>query len=217
MQNSQSHIERPTIDAGNRIRALREASKLTQEEVAQKIGVKRSTVARWENGTSSSKNGLEKLAGLFNVTMDYIAKGVQPKKSPPNPDVVRVPVLGRVAAGIPIEAIQEVDDWEEIYHPGAGNDKFFGLRIHGASMEPRLREGDTVIVKKQDYFESGDVCIVLVNGNEATVKVVQKKTNGIVLIGYNAAVYPPHFYSAQEVETLPVRIIGVVIEFRCKP
>lgn len=84
-------------------------------------------------------------------------------------------------------------------------------------MEPRLREGDIVIVKKTNYFESGDVCIVLVNGNEATVKVVQKQADGLTLIGYNTSVYPPHFYSAKEVEELPVRIIGVVIEFRCKP
>lgn len=215
--NNLKESVRPSLETGLRLKSLREQRKLTQEDVAKIIGVKRSTYTRWEVGTSDPKNYLDKLADFYNVSMDYLDSGKERTKKSNNPDVVRVPVLGRVAAGIPIEAIQEVDDWEEIYHPGAGNDKFFGLRIHGASMEPRLREGDTVIVKKQDYFESGDVCIVLVNGNEATVKVVQKKPNGIVLVGYNAAVYPPHFYSAEEVQTLPVRIIGVVIEFRCKP
>lgn len=207
-----------TTNAGinERIKLLRKERKLTGEEVANALHVSPSTYRRWENGSNRPQRKIEELAAFFNVTTDYLLNGKETEYDKQR-NIVRVPVLGRVAAGIPIEAIQEVDDWEEIYHPGAGNDKFFGLRIHGASMEPRLREGDTVIVKKQDYFESGDVCIVLVNGNEATVKVVQKKPNGIVLVGYNAAVYPPHFYSAQEVETLPVRIIGVVIEFRCKP
>lgn len=201
---------------GQRLKKLRKERGWTAEDFANKLGLSLSAIRRWESDSNKPTRQIENIAKLFNVSTDYILNGKE-SKADKNRNIVRVPVLGRVAAGIPIEAIQEVDDWEEIYHPGAGNDKFFGLRIHGASMEPRLREGDTVIVKKQDYFESGDVCIVLVNGNEATVKVVQKKPNGIVLIGYNAAVYPPHFYSAQEVETLPVRIIGVVIEFRCKP
>ena len=207
-------MAKDNTDISLRLKALRKGRKLTGEAVAKSLNVSTSTYRRWENGSNNPHNKIPELAKLFGVSTDFLITG---KEKSNNPDVVRVPVLGRVAAGIPIEAIQEVDDWEEIYHPGAGNDKFFGLRIHGASMEPRLREGDTVIVKKQDYFESGDVCIVLVNGNEATVKVVQKKPNGIVLVGYNAAVYPPHFYSAEEVQTLPVRIIGVVIEFRCKP
>lgn len=199
-----------------RIKTLRKESGMSAEALAKAMGMSLSAIRRWEAGSNRPVRKLENLAKLFHVTTDYILYGKE-SESDKHRNVVRVPVLGRVAAGIPIEAIQEVDDWEEIYHPGAGNDKFFGLRIHGASMEPRLREGDTVIVKKQDYFESGDVCIVLVNGNEATVKVVQKKPNGIVLVGYNSAVYPPHFYSAEEVQALPVRIIGVVIEFRCKP
>lgn len=204
------------VGIASRLKALRKERGVDAEAFAKAMNVSLSAVRRWEAGSNRPVRKIKEIAKYYNVTTDYLIYGKE-SESDKQRNIVRVPVLGRVAAGIPIEAIQEVDDWEEIYHPGAGNDKFFGLRIHGASMEPRLREGDTVIVKKQDYFESGDVCIVLVNGNEATVKVVQKKPNGIVLIGYNAAVYPPHFYSAQEVETLPVRIIGVVIEFRCKP
>lgn len=201
---------------GNRLKKLRSERNLKGEDVAAALNISESTYRRWEAGSNRPVRKLKEVADFFNVTTDYILYGKESEKDL-HRNIVRVPVLGRVAAGIPIESIQEIEGWEEIYHPGAGDDTFFALRIHGKSMEPRLREGDTVIVKKQDYFNSGDVCIVLVNGNEATVKVVQKKPNGIVLVGYNPSVYPPHFYSIEEIEELPIRIIGVVIEFRCKP
>lgn len=121
-----------------------------------------------------------------------------------------------MAAGIPIEAIQDVEDWEEIYRPGASSEVLYGLRIHGHSMEPRLYEGDTVIVKKQDYFNDGDMCIVLID-TAATVKLVDKHPDGILLRGYNEADYRPHFYTAKQVQEIPIRILGVVIEMRCKP
>lgn len=201
---------------GNRLRQLRIEKNMLAKDVAKIVGVLPSTYSRWEKGSNSPHKYIEKLSQIFNVSTDFILKGEE-SEADKQRNIIKVPVLGRVAAGIPIEAIQEVEDWEEMYKPGIGDDTYFALRIKGASMEPRLREGDIVIVKKTDYFDSGDVCIVLVNGNEATVKVVQKQADGLTLIGYNTSVYPPHFYSAKDVETLPVRIIGVVIEFRCKP
>lgn len=201
---------------GNRIRQLRIEKNMLAKDVAKIVGVLPSTYSRWEKGSNSPHKYIEKLSQIFNVSTDFILKGEE-SEADKQRNIIKVPVLGRVAAGIPIEAIQEVEDWEEMYKPGIGGDTYFALRIKGASMEPRLREGDIVIVKKTDYFESGNVCIVLVNGNEATVKVVQKQADGLTLIGYNTSVYPPHFYSAKDVQTLPVRIIGVVIEFRCKP
>lgn len=203
-------------NVSSRLKALRKERELRAEDVAKAMGVSLSTYRRWEAGSNSPHNKIEELAKFFNVSIDFLMRGIE-SEADKQRNIIKVPVLGRVAAGIPIEAIQEVEDWEEMYKPGIGDDTYFALRIKGASMEPRLREGDIVIVKKTDYFESGDVCIVLVNGNEATVKVVQKQADGLTLIGYNTSVYPPHFYSAKEVEELPVRIIGVVIEFRCKP
>lgn len=203
-------------NVSSRLKALRKERELRAEDVAKAMGVSLSTYRRWEAGSNSPHNKIEELAKFFNVSIDFLMRGVE-SEADKQRNIIKVPVLGRVAAGIPIEAIQEVEDWEEMYKPAIGDDTYFALRIKGASMEPRLREGDIVIVKKTNYFESGDVCIVLVNGNEATVKVVQKQADGLTLIGYNTSVYPPHFYSAKEVEELPVRIIGVVIEFRCKP
>lgn len=129
---------------------------------------------------------------------------------------VRIPVLGRVVAGIPIEAVEEILDYEEITPELAATGEFFALKIRGHSMEPRMMEGDVVIVRKQEDVESGDVAIVLVNGNEATVKRVKKQEEGITLIATNTSVYEPHFYSNKEIKNLPVQILGKVVELRGK-
>lgn len=138
------------------------------------------------------------------------------KDKPPNvTSQNKIPVLGEVAAGIPIEAVTDIVDYEEIDAAMASTGEFFGLRIKGASMEPRMREGDVVIVRKQDDADTGDTAVVLVNGDSATVKKIKKGPDGISLIPTNPA-YDPLYYTAAEVERLPVRIIGRVVELRAK-
>lgn len=128
---------------------------------------------------------------------------------------VFIPVLGNVAAGIPMEAIENVIDYEEIDSAMAADGDYFGLRIRGASMEPRIREGDVVIVRKQADADTGDVVVVLVNGEDATVKKLKKGPNGISLIPFNPA-FDVMFFSRQEIDALPVAIIGRVVELRGK-
>ena len=83
-------------------------------------------------------------------------------------------------------------------------------------MEPRFIEGDTVIVRRQPDVESGEIAIVLVNGDEATMKKILKQQSGITLIALNPAVYEPHFYTNEQIEELPVVIYGKVVELRGK-
>ena len=128
---------------------------------------------------------------------------------------IKIPVLGDVAAGIPIEAVENIVDYEEIDQAMAANGEHFGLRLKGDSMEPRMREGDVVIVRKQEDVENGDVAVVLVNGDSATVKRVKKGPSGISLIPNNPA-YDPMFYTNDEIISLPVRILGKVVELRAK-
>ena len=127
---------------------------------------------------------------------------------------VRIPILGKVVAGIPVEAITDIEGWEEIPSKMAIGGEYFALRIKGSSMEPKLLEGDIVIVRKQNDVDNGDTAIVLVNGDEATVKQIKKTDTGIMLVGLNVEVYQPHFYTNKEIEQLPVQIIGKVIESR---
>ena len=97
----------------------------------------------------------------------------------------------------------------------AATGEFFGLQINGDSMEPKMSKGDVVIVRQQDDAESGDTVIVTVNGTDATCKRLRKYRDGIELISTNPS-YEPMFFSNEEIENKPVKIIGRVVELRCK-
>ncbi|MCI5658652.1 MAG: helix-turn-helix domain-containing protein [Megasphaera elsdenii] len=204
---------------GAKLKKCRKDMSLSQKEFGQKIGVAESTVSLYEsNKRFPDADTLKKISALFEVSLDYLlgnapAKTVQQKTTGRG---VRIPVLGRVVAGIPIEAVEEILDYEEITPELAATGEFFALKIRGHSMEPRMMEGDVVIVRRQDDVDSGDVAIVLVNGDEATVKRVKKQPEGITLIATNTSVYEPHFYSNKEIAELPVRILGRVVELRGK-
>jgi repressor LexA len=128
---------------------------------------------------------------------------------------VRIPVYGNVAAGIPIEAITDIEDYEEISQDMAAKGEYAALRIHGDSMEPRMTDGDVVIVRLQETIESGETAIVMVNGSDATCKKIMRTDEGIMLLSTNAK-YSPMFYSNKQIEEIPVRIWGKVVELRAK-
>ena len=133
----------------------------------------------------------------------------------PKPQGIKIPVLGTVAAGIPISAVEDILDYEEIPQSWQNQGEFFALKIKGDSMEPRMESGDVVIVKQQSDANSGDTVIVLVNGDDATCKRLEKTDNGIMLVSTNPK-YPPMFYSNEEISTKPVVILGKVVELRQK-
>lgn len=128
---------------------------------------------------------------------------------------VVINVLGRVAAGIPIDAVTDIIDTEEISLEMARTGEFFGLQIKGDSMEPKISDGDVVIVRQQNDAESGDIVIATINGDEATCKRIRKYRDGIELVSSNPC-YEPMFFSNEEIENKPVRIIGRVVELRAK-
>ncbi len=128
---------------------------------------------------------------------------------------VRVPVLGRVAAGIPISAIEDIIDYEEISEKMAHTGTFFALKIKGYSMEPKIENGSIVIVRQQEDVESGSIVIALVNGDDAVCKKLIKSKNGLSLVSLNPA-YDPMIFTNSEVDSLPVKIIGKVVEIRTK-
>lgn len=200
---------------GERIKEARKSAGLTQLELAKKTELSRSYIGDIEKDRyNPSVSTLQLIATATNTPLEDLLPST--KTASPTGRGVRIPVLGRVVAGIPIEAVEEILDYEEITPELAATGEFFALKIRGHSMEPRMMEGDVVIVRRQDDVESGDVAIVLVNGNEATVKRVKKQEDGITLIANNISVYEPHYYSNKEIEELPVRILGKVVELRGK-
>ncbi len=202
------------------IRYLRKKNEWSQDYIAEKLGYKSyTTIQKWEMGTSEPPlKKTRELADLFNVDIDDLTNKdlelPEPTKCASKKGVV-INVLGRVAAGIPIEAIEEVIDTEEITEEMAAKGEFFGLQIRGKSMEPRMVEGDVVIVMKQDTAETGDIVIATVNGTDATCKRLKRYRDGIELIPINPS-YNPMFFTNEEIESKPVRIIGKVVELRGK-
>ena len=130
--------------------------------------------------------------------------------------VVQVPLIGTVAAGLPILADQNFECCLPFVAGRHDPRELFALRVKGDSMYPRYLEGDTVILRKQPTCDSGNDCAVLVNGDEATLKQVILRQDGSVELRPVNPAYPPRVYSPAEVERLPVHILGVVVELRRK-
>lgn len=200
---------------GERIKEARKSAGLTQLELAKKTELSRSYIGDIEKDRyNPSVSTLQLIATATNTPLEDLLPST--KTVSPTGRGVRIPVLGRVVAGIPLDAIEEIIDYEEIPKSMAATGEFFALQVKGDSMLPTLKDGDVVIVKKQPTVDSGDIAIILVNGNEATVKEVKESPGGITLIGHNVAVYTPQFYSNEEIKSLPVQVLGKVVEMRRK-
>lgn len=152
---------------------------------------------------------------MFGVSIDYLT-GKDAELVSLNA-AARIPVLGTIPAGIPIEAIEDIVDWEEIPRSMlAGDKEYFGLKVKGNSMYPDYLEGDAIIVRKTQICNSGDDCVVYVNGYDATLKRVKLGADGSITILPRNPEYPPRTFSPKEVRDLPVSIAGVVVELRRK-
>lgn len=198
----------------SRLREVRKNKRLTQQQVADFIGIGQNTYSYWERGRNRIDDAsLAKLSKLFGVSVDYLL-GVDGESTGAIKGI-KIPVLGKVQAGIPTTAVEDILDYEEITPEMAAQGEHFALQVRGNSMQPKMDEGDVVIVRQQPDVDSGDTAIVLVNGDDATIKKIKKMDSGIMLIPMNPA-YEPLFYSRDEIENLPVMILGKVIELRCK-
>lgn len=205
------------MDAGKRIKELRIKCGLSQTELANKIDITKQLLYKYENGiiTNIPSDKIELLAKELHSSPAYIMGWEKENTTKIKPKGIKIPVLGEVAAGVPIDAVEDILDYEEIPTSLAETGEFFGLRIKGDSMAPRIIEGDVVIVRQQSDADSGDVVIVLINGDSATCKKLMKYDGGISLISFNP-IYDPMNFSKKEIVEKPVVIIGKVIENRQK-
>ena len=191
---------------------------ITQTELCKRTGIPKSAMSQYIKGNFEPKQDrIYLIAKALNISEAWLMgydvsmhKEENTKKTG-----IKIPVLGIVRAGIPMDAVEYIIDYEEIGEDMARQGEFFGLQIKGDSMEPKISEGDVVIVRKQPDVESGEIAIVLVNGDEATIKKVQKFNGGINLIPSNPA-YDVMTYTNEQIEKLPVRVLGKVVELRAK-
>jgi repressor LexA len=147
------------------------------------------------------------------VTSEFLTGEVSSLSNDKKGSGVKIPLLGKVAAGLPIEAAENVIGEEEIPRRLAESATYFALLIKGDSMSPYICDGDKVIVRQQSEVENGQIAIVLVNGSDAVCKEFKKTPSGVMLISKNPN-YDPMVFTHDEVDTTPVRIVGRVVEIR---
>lgn len=186
-----------------------------QIDLINDLGFNKSAVSTWCNGTRLPRmDKVEKLAQYFNINRSDLIEEknisqIQKKAG------ITINIYGRVAAGIPLEMIEDIIDTEEIPEDLAKTGEFFGLIIKGDSMSPLIYNGDIVIIRCQEDAETGDTVIATVNGNDATCKRLRKYKEGIELIANNPS-YEPMYFSNREIQEKPVKILGKVVELRRK-
>lgn len=186
---------------------------MSMSELARRVGIAKSAISRYFNGTRELPlNRIGDFASALHTSPNFLL-GME--EEPPKPQGIKIPVLGTVAAGIPISAVEDILDYEEIPQSWQNQGEFFALKIKGDSMQPKMDEGDVVIVRQQSDANNGDTVIVLVNGDDATCKKLQKTDNGIMLVSTNPN-YLPMFFTNEEIVTKPVVILGKVVELRSK-
>lgn len=212
-------------ELGEYLKKIRKSKDLSLRQVDYRSDVSFSHLSMIENGSRKpSPLTLKELAKIYNL--DYLdlyekagyldlAESEKLKDNEKNNSAI-VFVYGTIPAGIPMECIENILDTEEISADMLkGGKQYFGLKIKGDSMEPDYLDGDVIIFQKQDDCENGDDCVVMVNGNDGTFKRVFKNENGIILQPLNNK-YQPMIYSNEQIETLPVKILGVFEELRRK-
>lgn len=192
---------------GNKIKYYRNQLNLTQEELGIKMGTKKATVSNWETGyRSPQQDTLFELADILKISINDLF--------PPVGNIIEIketkniPVLGVIACGEPILAQENIVDNiafpTELLPPG----NIFFLRSQGDSMEPVIKDGSYVMVRKQDDCENGEIAAVLVNGDEeATLKKVRKLGETVLLEAINEE-YEPYIVNKDN----PARIIGKAVK-----
>lgn len=217
---------------GDIIKNYRKENNLTLREFAKKcdlsytyiFALEKDKDTRTGKPTTPSLDSLYSIAKGMNISAENLLAILDNNQevslsstevtSRSSPAVVLV--YGKIPAGIPMEMIEDIIDTEEI--PSSwlnGNKEYFGLKVNGTSMMPKYQNNDTIICLKCEDCESGDDCVVAVNGNDATFKKVIKNENGIILQPLNPS-FAPLVYTNEDIKKLPVRILGKVVELRRK-
>lgn len=200
---------------GKRLKELRKEKGITQARLAEKLNVDTSLIGKWEiYDITPSIETLKKLANILNTSVSDLL-GVDNNIIPATLDhsVTRIPIYGVIPAGTPIEAVEDIIDYEEIPKRLANSGMFFGLKVKGNSMYPEIKNGDIVILKQQEDANTGDICAVMINGFDATLKKIKKENDCLNLIPINPE-YEIKTYTAKQCMELPVKILGKVIEVR---
>ncbi len=223
-------------DFSDRLKKAMSDKQMKQVDLCNKTGIDKALISNYLSGKYKAKQDkLHKLAIALDVSEGWLMgydvdmdREWFEEKEPSEISIdnaryietttktIKIPVLCKVPAGVPIEAIQDILGYEEI--PASmlkSGNNYFALKIDGDSMYPDYKTGDIIIIKQQSDCNSGDDCVVMVNGDDATFKRVIKQEKSIILKPLNNN-YEPYYFDEYEILTKPVKIIGIAIEVRRK-
>lgn len=223
---------------GDIIKQYREEHQMSLQDFANLIGTSRSYIHMLEKNVNPSTNKpinpsietLKLLANAMNMDLDFLLKQLDSeqqiylneeeyKKQFEKTDILGnpvapVPLLGSVKAGYNYLAQENWIGTVDVETSLVGDGKdYFALKVKGDSMAPVFIEGDIVIIKKQNDCENNEFAVVIINGDEGTLKKIKKMDNGIILQPLNPA-YGPVMYTKEEMETIPIIIVGVVKQLK---
>ena len=203
--------------------SLRKQEGLSQKELADKTGLTRSAIGMYETGKREPDfETLEIFADFFNVNMDTLlgkaeSAAPDPKDLPSNAFSIdlsnchRIPILGRISAGLPLYAEEHIEGYTLTDLNGGA--EYFGLRVSGDSMNAlRINEGDIIIVRRQEEVEQGEVAVVLVDGEDATVKRFYSSDTTVTLMPQSTN--PEHKPQMYDLSKTPIRVLGKVVEVK---
>lgn len=187
-------------------------------DLARKTGISKTNISCYMSGKYEAKqDGVKLLANALGVDpvwlMGYdVPMEINKLDELGNP-MVAIPIIGVVKAGYDYLAKENWIGTIDIDKELADTGELFALKVYGDSMYPVLMEDDIVIIKKQDDFENGDIVVAIINGDEATIKKGKKTNDSILLQPFNAK-YEPLIYTKEQIETIPVVIVGVVKQLK---
>lgn len=199
------------------IRALREQLGLSQEMLAEKTGYKdRSSIAKIESGlVDLTQSKIAAFAKALNVTPAYLMGIEERSFIPPNAITIdlskyhQIPILGRISAGLPLYADEQIEGYTITDLNGGA--KYFGLRVSGDSMNAlRINEGDIIIVRHQEEVEQGEVAVVLVDDEDATVKRFYSSDTTVTLMPQSTN--PMHKPQIYDLKKNTIHILGKVVK-----
>lgn len=204
-----------------RLNELIAASGKSAAAVARDLGISKQALSTWRTGIRTPKPPtLKTLARYFRVSVDWLtgdgaaqadADAIELAGAFPVGPQKRVPIIGTVRAGYNGVAYEEFEgvDFADVGSP----EDYFYLRVTGDSMAPQINAGELALVRKQDDVESGEIAVVVIGGDEGTIKKVLKRDRNLVLQPFNPD-YPARVFIGREMNE--VRIVGKVVETKRK-
>lgn len=208
-------------DLGNKkvfsknLRNIMDERQITRRQMCSDLGFVYSTFSDWYNGKKYPRiDKIEMMANYFGIKKsdlieDQSAKSPIPSDAIPYAPTQRIPILGRISAGLPLYAEEQIEGYTytDLNHGG----EYFALRVHGDSMDALgIKEGYLVIVRRQDYVDNGTICVVLVGDNEATMKRFYQDGDTVTLMPQSTN--PKHMPQIYNLKHTPIHIIGKVVK-----